>query len=383
MTKRMLICLLFLLALLPLSKAGAREWVVEEESDFPDSMAQARYLTRNMTLEDKIAQLFLVDPEALTGEEYTLSVDENEILSHYTVGGIVFFGQNIASAEQFLALVSSFQHAAESQGMIPLFLAMNQESGALSTLESKLGYEQPLSAAELGETGDSAAAQKTGKELAERMQTFGLNLNFAPVADVLVEQSSSLANRSFGDQASVVSEMALAMAEGLRAGGVIPCFKHFPGQGGTIGTAEDGRERSNRTLEQIYETELVPFTNAIAEDAEMMMLSSAVIRAIDSSLPATLSPAVATDLLRNQLGFQGVIVSASLRTPTISNDYDAGEAAVLALIAGADVLLLPKQLDAAIQGVQQAVAQGRLTEARIDESVIRILSLKMQAGLIQ
>lgn len=382
MTKRMLICLLFLLALLPLSKAGAGEWVVEEESDFPDSVTQARYLTRNMTLEDKIAQLFLVDPEALTGEEYTLSVDTNEILNHYKVGGIVFFGQNIASEEQFRALIASFQDAAKSQEMIPLFLAMNQEGGALSTLESKLGYEQPLSAAELGETGDSAAAQKTGEELAERMQTFGLNLNFAPVADVLVEQSSSLANRSFGDQASVVSEMALAMAEGLRAGGVIPCFKHFPGHGGTIGAAEDGRERSNRTLEQIHETELVPFTNAIAEDAEMIMLSSAVIRAIDSSLPATLSPAVATDLLRNQLGFQGVIVSASLRTPTISNDYDAGEAAVLALIAGADILLLPEELDAAIQGVQQAVAQGRLTEARIDESVIRILSLKMQAGLI-
>ncbi len=383
MTKRMLIFLFVFLALLPLGRAGAREWVVEEESIFPDSMAQARYLMRNMTLEDKIAQLFLVAPEALTGDEYTLTVNTNEILSHYRVGGIVFLGQNIASEEQFRALVATFQHATENQEMIPLFLAMNQESGALSTLESKLGYELPLSAAELGEVGESTVAQKTGKELATRMRTFGLNLNFAPVADVLVEQSSSLANRSFGGQTSVVSEMALAMAEGLREVGVIPCFKHFPGQGGTIGSAEDGRERSNRTLEQIYETELVPFVNAIAEDAEMIMLSSSVIRAIDTSLPATLSPAVATDLLRNQLGFQGVIASASLRTPTISNDYDAGEAAVLALIAGVDILLLPERLDAAIQGVQQAIDQGRLTEARIDESVVRILSLKMQAGLIQ
>lgn len=385
--KRLALIVLALLLAISGCIAEGSEWVVEDDSaasPFPDTEAQARYLMRSMTLEEKIGQLFIVSPEALTGDEYTLTLPQNaDLFSAYPVGGIVFFGQNIASAAQFSALVQAFSASAQAQGLHPLFLAMHQEGGAVSALESKLGETLPLSPAQIGQTGDAAQAKAVGQIIAQRMQAFGLNLDFAPAADVWMEESDYSSDRSFGSDPETVSILVLAMADGLTSGGVIPCFKHFPGQGAAIGAAEKGRERSNRTLEQMRQTELRPFAAAIAAGAEMIQLSSMTARGIDADYPATLSSAVVQSLLREEMGFTGVIVTASLRSPAITNRCEPGEAAVTALLAGADVLLLPESLEEAIAGIRQALRQGTLTEERIDESVARILALKIQARIIQ
>ena len=164
--KRLLMMVLVLMLALPVSLA---EWVVEEDGNdtFPDVLAQANYLMRGMSLEEKIGQLFIVSPETLTNEEYTLSLASAEVFSVYPVGGIVFFGQNIASESQFKGLIQAFGDAADAQGMQPLFLAMNQEGGAVSAIESKLGYNLLPSAAQIGETGDTAQATAIGRAIAE------------------------------------------------------------------------------------------------------------------------------------------------------------------------------------------------------------------------
>lgn len=380
--KRLLMMVLVLMLALPVSLA---EWVVEEDGNdtFPDALAQANYLMRGMSLEEKIGQLFIVSPETLTNEEYTLSLADAEVFSVYPVGGIVFFGQNIASESQFKGLIQAFRDAADAQGMQPLFLAMNQEGGAVSAIESKLGYDLLPSAAQIGETGDTAQATAIGRAIAERMREFGLNLDFAPAADVAVDGGELMGERSFGTEPGAVSTLALALADGLRSNGITPCFKHFPGQGAAIGAMENGRERSNRTAGEMRQTEWRPFIAAIAAQAEMIQMSSITARGIDAACSATLSSAVIQGILRDELGFTGVIATASLRSPAVTNAYDAGEAAVLALQAGADVLLLPEDLEAAVLCIHQALRQGDLTEERIDESVARILALKIQAGLIR
>lgn len=357
--------------------------VVEQERERPDPRAQARVLMRRMTLEEKVYQLFMVAPEALTGEKRTTALPDESCFSRRPVGGVILFGQNIVSEAQLRELIEKLFRDAKRTGAWAPFVAVDEEGGDVSRVANKLGYDLAPAPNRLGQSADEGGAYAAGAYIASYLTDLGINLNLAPVADVLVGESPEIGQRSYGGDAAVVTRLTLAMAAGLRDNGVIPCYKHFPGHGALSGKTHNGPAATARTLAQMRGMEFLPFAAGIDQGVEMVMTSHLTAKGMGDTLPASLSPAAITTLLRQELGFDGVVITDALRMAAITEGFSSAQAAVLALEAGADILLLPDDLDKAAQGVLKAVREQRLTLERIDLSVERILALKIQSGIIQ
>ena len=357
--------------------------VDEDENAAPDPRSQARVLLRSMTLRQKISQLFIVAPESLTGERRSVAVDAKTAMAQYPVGGVILFGQNIVSETQLIALTDAINAAAKNADAYAPFIAVDEEGGSVSRIANKLGYSYAPSPAALGNEGDAQGAYDAGAYIAAYLKPLGINLDFAPVADVLIEDASEVAARSYGKDAATVSALAAGMAAGLRDGGVIPCYKHFPGHGAVSASTHKGKATSRRTLEEMRQAELIPFRSGIEQGAEIIMVSHFTAQAIDASAPVSLSAAVITSLLREEMGYDGVVITDALRMKAVSTDYDAGDAAVAAVRAGVDMLLLPGSLSEAVDALESAVRTGALSQERIDQSVERILALKIRYGLIR
>ena len=213
----------------------------------------------------------------------------------------------------------------------------------------------------------------------------GFNLDFAPVADVNLNANNELGDRIFSTSPDVVANMVDGVVTGIQENGTVAAtLKHFPGMGAAGGdTHSDGKVVISRSLDQMRGAEFVPFQQGISAGADFVMVSHVTVTGAGDSLPSCLSPVVCTDLLRNELGFQGIIVTDSMQMQSITANYDSGEAAVKALQAGCDMILMPMDLDKAVAGVQEAVENGTLTEQRIDKSVKRILDEKKKLGILQ
>ena len=379
---RRLIVLLLALALLASHGFSALSeddsWIVEEEEEQVELTSRylAGVLRRRMTTEQKVYQLFLVAPEALTGEEYTTLLTGKNPFSARPVGGVVIFGQNIVSEAQLKQLTADLQQQSQAAGGFPLLMAVTEQGGVYSRVASKLGYSPLPSPREIGEKNDVEAAREAGQSIAGYLAPLGINLDFAPVLDVGEA-------RSYDDSAPVVSRLGVAMAQGLRNGGVTPCCLHFPGQRDMTQDVNTAAAALRRTVKQMRSEDWVPFRQAIAEGAEMILVSHGILKDGGDTLPASLSQAVINGYLRGQLGFDGVVITDSLRMGAITGTFRPGVAAVRALQAGADALLLPAQLDEAAQGILAALKTGAVSEDRLNESVDRILALKIDMGLIQ
>lgn len=357
-------------------------WIVDENVE-ETARDQAHYLIRTMTAEEKVYQLFFVAPEALTGEKRSTEITDSSVFSRYPVGGVILFGQNIVSEEQVKALTAVLAEAAVSSHAFPPLIAADEEGGSVSRIANKLGYPLESSPEEIGRAGDAQEAKKAGNRIADYLLPLGIHVDFAPVADVLIEKNSEIAGRAYGGNAALVSQMSLAMAEGLRNGGVIPCIKHFPGHGSIVSSTHDGTASSRRTEAEMEGAEWIPFRDAIAEGAEIIMLSHLTARGLGDDVPASLSSLVIGDILRGKLGYDGVVITDALRMKAITEHYKPGEAALMAFEAGADFLLLPDDFEKAAEKLISAVRSGRISMERLDESVERILALKIQYGLIQ
>lgn len=378
-----LVCMALCLLFIP--GAQAMDWTVggEEESLPPDPQQQARYFIREMTLEQKIYQLFFVAPEALTGETYTFEIQDISVMRRYPVGGVVLFGQNIVSETQLKALTAALRLGGEKYGGIPPFIAVDEEGGSVSRIANKLGYSLTLSPEEIGQRKDAAsAAYAAGEQIAAYLTPLGINMDFAPVADVLVKTVEELKGRSYGSDAQIVADCALSMAEALRQGGVIPCFKHFPGHGAVSGNSHRRMVTSRRTLAEMQAFELIPFERAIAEGTEAIMTSHLIAKGLGDEVPASMSPKVIESLLREQMEYDGLVICDALRMNAVTQAYKENTAAVRMIQAGADMILLPQNMESVAASILHAVQNGEISEERIDESVARILGVKIQAGLL-
>ncbi|MBE5782816.1 MAG: glycoside hydrolase family 3 protein [Clostridiales bacterium] len=364
------------------SLGQCESFVVDEEEMTATFRERARYIMRNMTLEEKIYQLFFVTPEALTGEKKTSAIDDRQLLKKYPVGGVILFGQNIVSEKQLMELTGFFQQSAKESGCFPPLIAVDEEGGSVIRVANKLGYPAPYSAEKIGQTGDASLAYQAGKDIGEYLKALGIHLDFAPVADVLVHEESEMIGRAYGSDAYLVSDMAASMANGLRASGIIPCYKHFPCHG-AVDETHSGMASARRTLEEMRALEWIPFKAGIDAEIEMIMISHLTLRSVEDTVPASLSKTVIQKLLREELGYDGVVITDALRMSAIVKYYDAGDAAVMALQAGADFLLMPNNFENAYNELFKAVNKGKITLERIDESVERILALKIQYGIIQ
>lgn len=344
---------------------------------------KAEELLKTMTLEEKVYQMFMVRPEDLTGIGIAVQAGEatKEAIEKYPVGGIIYFSQNVESREQLKEMIENTQ----SYAKYPLWIGVDEEGGRVARLGSMdIGVATHPPMGEVGTRGNPEEAREIGAALAEDLQALGFNLDFAPVADVLtVENNQDIGDRSFGRDPALVSQMVAAEVEGLQNGGISATLKHFPSNGSTSANTHHGYGESDRTLEEMRETEFLPFRAGIDADVDLVMVAHmAAVQVTGEKTPSTLSKMMVTDLLRGELGFQKVIVSDALNMGAITESYTPGEAAMQAIEAGIDLLLMSPDFPSAAAEILQKIDEGVLTEERIDESVLRILTLKYERGVI-
>lgn len=334
-----------------------------------------------MSLEDKVAGLFIVTPEALTGVSKAVKAGDGtkEALEKYPVGGLIYFKQNIQSKEQITEMLAN----TVSMSKYPVFLAVDEEGAGVARVADALGLKKADSAAEIGESGDANNAYNTYKEIGTYLTEYGFNLNFAPVADVLTDpDNDAIGERSFGSDPAVVSSMVASSVTALEEVGVTACMKHFPGQGDANGDTHEGLASSDRTLEEIKATELQPFVAGMEAGAQMIMVGHFTVPAIDEdNTPASLSKKVITDLLREEMGYNGVVITDALNMSAISEYYDSAQACIMAFKAGADMVLMPEDFEAAYEGVLAAVKDGTISEARINDSLRRVYRIKYKSTI--
>lgn len=357
-----------------------------EESVKKDMESRIVSILKSLTLEEKIYQLFIVEPEAVAGVKTATKATEatRKGLNKYPVGGIVYFADNIASEEQIKEMIANSQAYAAKKRGIGLFIAVDEEGGTVSRVAGKLNTTRFEPMEVIGARGDAQEAYTVGAAIAGDISRLGFNLDFAPVADVIIDSANTeIGSRSFGTDPAQVSVMVGQVVKGLQDNGVMATLKHFPGHGSTTANSHEGESISTRTLTQMEQAEFLPFQEGMEAGAEFVMISHLTAVEIDKESPASLSKTIITDILRDKLGFEGLVITDSLQMKAVANLNSSGETAVRALEAGADVLMMPVNLSDAARGIRKAVDSGRLTEERIDESVQRILNIKWEYGLIE
>ena len=328
-----------------------------------------------MSLEDKVAGLFIVTPEALTGVTTVTQAGEGtqEALNEYPVGGLIYFSQNIVDEEQIRAMLAS----TASMSRYPIFLAVDEEGGSVSRVaESGIDVIQVGDMAEIGESGDAEQAYRAGLTIGSYLKDLGFNLDFAPVADVSGSENSVVGDRSFGSDPQQVADMVSNAVEGIEATGVSSCLKHFPGIGYTAGDTHNNRVEVTRTIDKMRGIDFIPFQAGIDAGADFVMVSHITVADTEEAVPSTLSKTIMTDILRDELGFEGIIITDALNMASITEYYTTEEAAVGAIEAGADMLLMPDDFHAAYNAVLAAVQDGTISEERINESLKRIYRVK-------
>ena len=361
---------------------AAHDVVIDAPESMVEEIPEVDYLGEliekdiaNMPLADKVAGLFIVTPEALTGVKTATQAGDGtkDALAEYAVGGLIYFDQNIIDKEQITEMLSSTM----AKSKYPVFLAVDEEGGSVSRV-AKSGIEviQVGDMAEIGASGDAAQAYEAGLNIGSYLKDLGFNLDFAPVADVAGSEDSALGNRVFGSDAQLVADMVSNAVDGIEGTGVSSCLKHFPGLGDTTADTHDGRVEITKTLDEMRESDFVPFRAGIEAGADFVMVSHATMAADEDAVPSSLSKSIMTDVLRNELGFQGVIITDALNMGAITEYYTSQEAAVMAVEAGADMLLMPEDFTAAYDALLTAVQEGTIPEERIDESLRRIYRIK-------
>ncbi len=329
-----------------------------------------------MTLEDKVAGLFIVTPEAITGVSAAVRAGEStqRALEQYAVGGIVYFAKNIQSADQLKTMIAN----TKSYARYPLFIAVDEEGGSVSRIAGSGLAQKVDSAQKIGQTLDPNNAYFAGSAIGSYLADYGFNLNFAPVADLANVAESTMVGRSYGSNAVSVAPFVTSMMQGLEEQNVTACLKHFPGIGSTAQDTHDGIAVSNRSAEEFRNNELAVFQEGIDAGANMIMVGHmAATSLVGDNTPSSLSSVIITDILRGELGFDGIVITDAMNMSAISNYYVSDQAAITALKAGCDMILMPEDFGQAYSGVLQAVRDGVISEERVNDSLRRIYRVKL------
>lgn len=360
--------------ILEIPKAEAVEIEEETPKEVLDDVVAS--VISEMSLEEKVAGLFLVTPEGITGVDTAVQAGDGTktALEKYPVGGIIYFKKNVQSEEQIKTMIEKTL----SYSKYPLFIAVDEEGGEVSRLANALKLENVGPMADIGNSGDSTKAYEAMKTVGTYMKGYGFNLDFAPVADVLTnEKNTAIGDRAFSSDSAVVAAMVTSAMEGLEEAGITACVKHFPGLGDAAEDTHNGLTVVDKSLEELKQTELIPFMAAIEKGADMIMVGHVSLPQVTGdNVPATMSKEVISDLLRLELGFNGVVITDAMNMGAITEYYGADEAAVRALKAGADMVLMPEDFELAYEGVLAAIQDGTISEERVNDSLKRIFRIK-------
>lgn len=339
----------------------------------------APQILSEMDLDDKIGQLLVLTAQGTSAEDNAAQIEAHR------PGGLIYFDANLDDAEQIATMSAGVQDlAAERGGGVPLFVGIDQEQGRVARLPVGTRFPDAMA---VGATGDTELARLRASTTAEELSALGINLNYAPDADVNTNPANPvIGNRSFGSDPDLVARMAVAEAGAYSDNGVASSVKHFPGHGDTDVDSHTGLPVIDLPREEWQSQHLPPFQAAVDADVDSIMTAHVLMPRLDTSEepePATLSPSLIDGILRGELGYDGVVTTDALNMEGVRQHHSDGEIAVRVLEAGVDQLLMPPDPAAAVAAIRDAVEQGRLTEERIDESVLRVLTLKEKRGILE
>jgi len=330
-----------------------------------------------MTIDEKIGQMVIA---GFDGTETSENV--KNLVEKYKIGGLILFKKNIKTPGQLLSLINSIKMLNQNN-KLPLFFSVDEEGGSLTRMPDDL-KKLPTNE-KVGLINNEDFSYNIGSIIAQEVKCFGFNLDFAPVLDINSNPKNPVIGiRSFGPDKNLVSKLGVATMKGIQSQNIIPVVKHFPGHGDTSVDSHFALPVVNHDLERLKNFELVPFENAIENDADAVMVAHILLKKIDPNFPSSLSKAVITDLLRYDLRFNGVVITDDMTMDAILKNYNLGDAAVTSVNAGADIILVchgyERQIEV-LNSLKKAVEDGKLTEDRIDESLYRILKLKQKYNL--
>lgn len=326
-----------------------------------------------MTLSEKVGQLVMSGIDAYTSDDHT-----KELIDKYKVGGFILLGQNLKDTSQTLTLINSIK-SSNSENKIPLFWGIDQEGGRISRLTefTKLPTNEVL-----GQKNDSKLSFNIGSILGQELKAFGLNLDFAPVLDINSNPNNPvIGDRSFGKNADLVSELGIETMKGIQAQNIISGIKHFPGHGDTSVDSHVGLPIVYNDLTRLKSFELIPFSEAIQNGVDVVMVAHILLPNIDKENPASFSKTIITDVLRNYLKYGGVVITDDMTMGAIVKNYDIGQAAVQSLNAGTDIILVCHDFaneTEVLKAISQAIQNKTISEESLNAKLYRILTLKQK-----
>ena len=326
-----------------------------------------------MTLDEKIGQMLMI-----FYRKDTVDSTLESALKDVKPGGFILFKENISTYDKTLNFIKTVKNSSS----IPMFISIDQEGGNVQRLlalqdmsVSNIPYMY-----DVGLKNDENLTSDVGKVIAEELRVFGINMDFAPDIDVYSNKDNKvIGKRSFGTNSDIVSRLGLSLGNSLSKNGVIPVYKHFPGHGNTATDSHVSLPIVDKTKEELYSLDLIPFQKAIEENAPVIMVGHLAVPSITGdNTPASISKALITDFLKGEMGYKGLVVTDALNMNALTNYYSQDEIYVKAVEAGVDILLMPSSSRNALNSVKKAVEDGRITEERINESVKKILTLKYE-----
>ena len=328
-------------------------------------------MLENMTLEEKIGQMLFISYRKNLMDD-TL----NNLLTNIKPGGFIFFSENLQEYNEAQKLINDIKSTAN----IPLFLGIDEEGGRVDRFKNIKGYtyDKIPPMLNIGATNKVLNAYETGCNIAKILNDFNLNMNFAPVIDVYSNPNNTvIGNRSFGSDPKLVSNMGINLAQGLKDNNIIPVYKHFPGHGNTSKDSHYDLPIISKSKEYLLNNDLIPFIDAINNDAEVIMIGHLAVPSItENNTPASLSKELINDFLKNELNYQNIIITDALNMQAITKNYSNKEVYELAINAGVDILLMPNDQENAISTIIELINENKITEEQINSSVYKILKLK-------
>ena len=368
--------ILLLITLIVFSACNHKEEIYipvnQEEEEIKEEivLTKEEEILNSMTLEEKIGQLFIVRYE---------NIDEEDEVKQYQLGGITFYGKDFRyeDKDSIIELINSLQ----SDVKIPMFMSVDEEGGSVARVSRWYQYRSEifLSPRDYYEQGGLDLVLQMEEEKAQLLSSLGLNMNLSPVADISDKPGAFMYDRSLGEDAYTTAEFVCRTAKISADYGVGSVIKHFPGHGNNTDT-HFYTTRDTRSLEELKENDLIPFQAAMDDGYSAVMIGHTVVEALDDEYPASLSKKV-HDYIRNQMNFDGVIMPDALDMDTVSSSFNGENVAVLAIMAGNDILCTSEYKEQ-YEAVLQAVKDNKISIEQIDESVLRILRWKLQLGII-
>lgn len=385
----MSLLLIFVLIIVATTGCGKKNTTKElktEDLDEATLQGMAKDITKEMSLKNKIGQLFMVSvyqlDEAESKNQTSVTSNMKKSLKKYPAGGIVMFAKNIDNRKQTQTMIKELQ----STSYVPLFMAVDEECGTVSRIASnpKMKMTAYPSAQEVGETYSDKQIAKMGQTQGKELKELGFNMNLAPVADVLTNQNNTeIGDRSFGRDSKKVANIVSSLVKNMQKQQISATLKHFPGSGETGGDTHRGSTETYQTIEKLRDNDFKPFKAGIKANVDAIMVSHLMLSNVtDEKEPSSLSSRVVSDILRDELEYKGIIMTDAMNMKAITDNYSAGEAAVKAIKAGVDLIVMPDDYKEAYKAIQQAIKSGKIKESRIDESVRRIIYAKIKRGEI-